>query len=126
MNPPPSSGFWTPSAWYLAQVVHLLAGPAVLFAAHIHGWEIVWTAIVFILATATKEFGLDVSPSFEGDSWQGSRQDFFFYQWGLCAASLTLAWFWIGVSLEVLGILTVFAVDVYQNARWPKNEWPYD
>lgn len=76
-----ATGFWSPSAWYCAEVVHILAGALILVAASLHGFT-PWIVLACLLTgAAVKEFGIDLSP-FEGDSLWGSCQDFFFYAVG--------------------------------------------
>lgn len=113
-NPGPGSGgFWNPSPWYLAQVVHVLAGPAILFAGIHHGWSVAWVAGVFLAVTAVKEFVVDVSP-FEGDSWWGSTQDWLCYAAGMGGSLLALAWFWVGVAMVGCTVAGLFGMDLWK------------
>lgn len=120
-NPAPlTEGLWTPSEWYLAQVVHVLAGAFVMVAAHVHGWDAGITWLAFLGVTAIKEFLVDVSP-FESDTYFGSLQDFTCYQIGAIAGRAIPEYFWAGVAVASLAILVLFAVDLAMHADWTSN-----
>ena len=123
-NPTPGrpGGFWQPSPWYLAQVVHVLAGAAVLLAAHVRGWNVYTSVAIFLAVAAFKEFAIDTSP-FEKDSWLGSAQDFAAYAAGACAGLVAGFAFWEGAALAGGTILILFVTDLVRNADW---SLPYD
>jgi hypothetical protein len=117
MTPPSkATGFWSPSAWYCAEVLHILAGALVVVAGALHGLTPWMVLAGLVVVAGVKEFTIDVSP-FEGDSWWGSTQDFFFYcvvgSGGFLAA---VSFFWIGGIVVVAGILLCMVVDMLENA----------
>lgn len=119
MTPPPSptgSGFWSPSAWYCAEVTHILGAALIVLGGVYHGyllWPILFGVIV---AAAIKEFLIDIS-AFEGDSLWGSCQDFFFYCWGAAGATVAAAHFWWGASIVIGGVLLCMLIDMWRNAK---------
>lgn len=117
------ASFWTPSAWYLAEVVHILAGAAVLLAAHLRGWDVGLTVGAFLTIAFVKEFLIDTSP-FEGDTWWGSAQDFACYAIGVLAGWIVEPYFWAGVGVAGGTILVLFVIDLVRNADWSLT--PYD
>ena len=117
MNPSSQSGFWSPSPWYLAQTVHVLAGAVVMLAAHLHGWDVGLTGGIFLAVAFFKEFLIDISP-FEGDTWWGSALDFACYTVGVFGGVLATLHFWWGVGMAAGAIALLFAVDLYRNADW--------
>lgn len=106
-----SRDLWTPSSWYLACVVHLLAGALIVFAANKRHYSLRWTLLLFWALAAIKEFVIDVS-AVEGDSWLGSAIDFACYVFGSLCGRIGLCFFWLGVGLLVAAILTCVGIDV--------------
>ena len=90
---------WMSSVQYLAQAAHTLGALAVILAAGLFslvcggGWDPVWTTFgVGIALAAGKEFGFDVAPWGEGDSWSDSLLDFAFYVLGGLFGLALVAW----------------------------------
>lgn len=112
-NPDSGGGFWHPSAWYLAAVVHLFVGVCVILAGHSRGWDMGWLMAVFVVATGVKEFALDLSP-LEGDTLWGSTQDFLCYQAGAGVGWLALLYFWAAVAAAVVIVVFFVVVDIWK------------
>jgi hypothetical protein len=91
---------WSPSAWFLAQTNHVLAGCLVVVAAAWQGWEPGWAFAGAIAAAALKEFVLDLGP-LEHDTWQGSLGDWTCYALGALAG-------WLAVDAVL--VLTVWDI----------------
>ena len=117
MADPNKPGFWQGSKWYLAQVLHVIAGAYITSQCIFHGWSTFWIIGILFALACVKEFYVDMS-SFENDSLWSSFQDWFFYVTGVAAGWLTVDHFWLGNTLLLLPILVVFTVDLYQNANW--------
>jgi len=119
VNPTVPKGKWEPSNWYLAQVVHVLAG-AYVFYSGLTGLGLdVWKFyFVYLLITGLKEFALDVAPWFEGDSLKGSAWDFGCYQLGAFGGILGTYFYWPGNVVVIGVILSLFTADyVIQASR---------
>lgn|SRR6185312_6069292 len=106
-------GIWEPSPWYMAQVIHVLAGAFILFAGTTHGLSVGWLYASFFLVTALKEFALDTASWFEGDTWGGSAWDFGCYQVGAIGGIVaSCGHFWLGTVLTSSAVLVLFGIDL--------------
>lgn len=120
-QPPPSTGFWTPSAWFLAEVNHVLTGllifPFILFA-HWSPW--VPAACIVVWATL-KEFWLDLF-ALEHDSLSGSVQDFLAYFIGTAACWIATQRFFLGAAVFAVALIALTLWDIAEQ----HSSQPYD
>ncbi len=121
-----ATGFWSPSAWYCAEVLHILAGALVVLGGSFHGYNPWMVSAGLAIGAAVKEFAIDLSP-FEGDSLWGSCQDFGCYLvgglGGFVAAST--AFFWTAALIVIAGVLVCMVIDMYHNAclKNARGQW---
>ena len=109
-QPEPGTGFWTPSAWFLAQVNHALCG--LFLFAFLQAGVSVWVPVVGIMAWATvKEFILDLTV-LEHDSFWGSMQDFLAYAGGVWTCWLATKFFATGAIFFGAGLLFLTLADI--------------
>lgn len=116
---PNSGGWWEPSAWYCAEVTHILAGAGLVWILLLNAYRPWPVILLFLAAAGFKEYVIDVSP-FEGDTYWGSTQDFFFYAVGALAG--WIGWYfepilWPGIVGVVLSVLSVLCIDVTQQHK---------
>ena len=111
MTPPSKQGFWQPSNWYLAQVVHVLASLAIVEGCLLHFHTPLLPLCILIAGIAGfKEYAIDCSP-FENDSIWGSTQDWFCYLLGVAVAATAQADVWLGIALAASVVGCLFAID---------------
>ena len=103
-QPPPAAGRWTPSAQFLAQTNHLLAGALIVCAAGLAHLDPNKTLGWLVLAAAFKEFVLD-SFVIERDTFGGDFADWTFYALGGLSGRLALMW--LAASVIALSVVIV-------------------
>lgn len=106
-----SQPLWTPSAWYLAEVNHVLAASLVVMLADRQGWRIGVVVMWMTLAVALKEFWADLS-WLEHDTVVGSVTDAICYMIGALGTWLSLYHLWWGVGVVSAAILGLTLWDI--------------
>lgn len=106
-----SSLLWVPSAWFLAEVNHILASSVIVLICSRQRcimWQVV--AMIAIVALA-KEFWMDRT-WLEHESLAGSVTDFVAYMVGALGTWWALSYLWWGVGLVGGSILLLTVWDV--------------
>jgi hypothetical protein len=100
---------WTPSAWFLAEMTHVLAGLFIWPAVHA-GLHPLTAFLILVAWAIVKEFVLDLF-IMEHDTISGSGEDALAYLIGGIANVLMFSHFYFGLALFVLVILALFLND---------------
>lgn len=102
---------WSPSAWFLAEVNHVLAAAVIVLACARQGWNPWYAVLGIALVTGLKEFWADLT-WLEHDSVEGSVVDFVCYLVGAAGTMLALFHLWAGVTVVGGACLILTAIDI--------------
>ena len=106
-----SDPLWTPSAWFLAEVNHVLASCCIVLLADRQGWRVGLVVLWMSLAVALKEFWADLT-WLEHDTVVGSFTDAICYGIGALGTWLALYRPWWGVGVLSAAILGLTLWDI--------------